>query len=266
MLSAIDDAGAVIVEDFLNAGELDAVTAELHPHVEQADPDMEHVNEVMQTFYRSVRNVTSLASKSPTFVDAVLLHPLLLAAGDAILGPSCADYTLNVAQLMVREAGATRQWLHRDQEVWSFLSRGHPEVELSSVVALTDFTQENGATAVVPGSHRWDSHRQPEEHEVVPAEMAAGSAVIYLGSTIHAGGSNATSRGRTGIHLSYVVGWLRPEETHTLAVPPAVARRLPRRAQELLGYAMHDATEVGGGYLGCVGLRNPVDLLAAGEL
>lgn len=266
VLAAIDDAGAVIVEDLVDAVDLHAMTVELQPHVEQANPDMEHVNEVMQTFYRSVRNVTGLAGKSPTFVDAVLLHPLLLATADAILGPSCADYTLNVAQVMVREPGATRQWLHRDHEIWSFLPAGHPEVELSTVVALTEFTEQNGATAVVLGSHRWDADRRPQEHEVVYAEMPAGAAVIYPGSTIHAGGTNATSCGRAGLHLSYVVGWLRPEETNTLAVGPAVARTLPRRAQELLGYAMHDATAVGGGYLGCVGLRNPVDLLAAGEL
>lgn len=266
VLSAIDEAGAVIVEDFIDPAALEALAAEVRPHVERADPEMEHVNDVLQTFYNGVRNVTGLAGKSPTFVETVMLHPLLLGATKAILGANCADYTLNVAQLMVREPGAERQWLHRDHNVWSFLSNDHPEVEVSSVVALGDFTEANGATAVVPGSHRWQPGRKPEEHEVTYAEMAAGSAVIYLGSTIHAGGTNRTNLGRPGIHLSYVVGWLRPEENNTLAVPPAVARTLPRRAQELVGYAMHDATSVGGGYLGCVDLRNPADLLTAGML
>lgn len=266
VIAAIDNAGAVIVEDFITATELEALTTEVQPHVDRADPNMTHVNDILQTFYRKVRNVTGLAGKSPTFVDTVMLHPLLLAVADATLGPSCADYTLNVAQLMVREAGAERQWLHRDQNVWSFLPNGHAEVEVSVVVALTDFVEENGATAVVPGSHRWETDRRPDEHEVTYAEMPAGSAVIYLGSTIHAGGTNQTPCGRPGIHLSYVVGWLRPEENNTLAVPPEVARTLPRRAQELVGYAMHDATGVGGGYLGCVDLQNPADLLAAGVL
>lgn len=266
VVSAIEAAGAVIIEDFVTTADLDVMTTEVQAYVDRADPDMLHVNDVLQTFYNGVRNVNGLAGKSPTFVDRVMLNPLLLAAADAILSPSCADYTLNVAQLMVREGGAQRQWLHRDQNVWSFLPHGYPNVELSSVVALTDFSIENGATAVVPGSHRWEPDRQPEEHEVTYAEMPAGAAVIYLGSTIHAGGTNRTTLGRPGIHLSYVVGWLRPEENNTLAVPPTVARTLPRRAQELIGYAMHDATSIGGGYLGCVDLRNPIDMLAAGDL
>lgn len=256
----------MIVEDLLSAVAIEAIRAEVRPHVEQADPEMQHVNEVLQTFFRGVRNVTGLAGKSPTFVDSLLLHPLMLAAADAVLGPVSADYALNVGHLMVREPGATRQWLHRDQEVWSFLPSPHPDVEISSVTALTDFTEANGATAVVPGSHRWEPGREPEEHEVAYAEMPAGAGVIYLGSTIHAGGTNATAVGRVGIHLSYVVGWLRSEENNTLATPPAAARHLPRRAQELLGYGMHDAAAVGGGYLGCVDLRDPVDMLATGEL
>lgn len=266
IIAAIEDAGAAIVEDLVTETEIQSLASELRPHIERADPDMRHVNETLQTFYRGVRNVTGLAGKSPTFVDAVLLHPLLLAAADAVIGPHCASYTLNVAQLMAREPNAPRQWLHRDQAVWSYLPKPHPEVELSSVIALTDFTSRNGGTVVVPGSHRWEPDRQPEEHEIAHAEMPTGAAVIYLGSTIHAGGTNTSTESRPGIHLSYVAGWLRPEENNTLATPPNLARELPRRAQELIGYAMHDATSVGGGYLGCVDLRDPTDMLAVGDL
>ena len=94
----------------------------------------------------------------------------------------------------------------------------------------------------------------------------AGAGVVYLGSTIHAGGHNRSDHLRTGIHMSYVVGWLRPEEHTVLATPPDVARRLPRRAQELVGYAIHDATSIGGGYLGAVDLRDPVEMLSSGDL
>ena len=110
--------------------------------------------------------------------------------------------------------------------------------QLASVIALVDFTAENGATRVVPGSHRWDWERMPEAHEFAMAAMPAGSAVIYLGSTLHGGGPNTTAnQWRRGMHLSYVLGWLRTEENHYLATPPAIARTLPRQAQELLGYA-----------------------------
>jgi ectoine hydroxylase-related dioxygenase (phytanoyl-CoA dioxygenase family) len=97
--------------------------------------------------------------------------------------------------------------------------------------------------------------------------MPAGSAVIYLGSTIHGAGTNSTaSEWRPGLHVSYVVGWLRTEETNYLAVPPEIARTLPRAAQEVLGYAVHDAIASAGGYLGMLGLQDPVDLMQAGKL
>ncbi len=116
------------------------------------------------------------------------------------------------------------------------------------MVALVDFTADNGSTLIVPGSHRWEAGRQATPDEIVPAEMPAGSAVVYLGSTIHAGGANIT-RGawRRGLHLSYVLGWLRTEENHYLSTPADQAFALPRGAQELLGYAVHDALDSGGG-------------------
>ena len=112
-----------------------------------------------------------------------------------------------------------------------------PEIELASITALCDFTPEIGATRVVPGSHRWERDRLPEPHEFADAEMPAGSRVIYLGSTIHGAGSNTTTdQHRPAFHLSYMLGWLRCEENNCLATPPDIARTLPRRAQELLGY------------------------------
>lgn len=266
ILAALEETGAVIVESLLDEQSLQGILTEVQAHVEAADPEMRHINDVLQTFYKGVRNVTGLASKSPTFVDTVLLDPLLLGVADDVLLPNCASYTLNVAQLMAREPGAEQQWLHRDEEVWSFLPDPHGHVEVSVVVALCDFTRENGGTAVVPGSHRWDRERRPEAHEVLYADMPAGAGVIYLGSTIHAGGTNVTDRARPGVHMSYVVGWLRPEENNCLATAPGIARRLPRRAQELVGYGMHDAAAIGGGYLGVVDLQDPADLLASGEL
>jgi len=119
----------------------------------------------------------------------------------------------------------------------------------------------------VPGSHRWPRQRKPEPKEIVDAEMPAGASVLYLGSTLHGGGANTTAEvWRRGVHLSYVVGWLRSEENNVLGTPPEIARTLPRQAQELLGYAVHDAIASGGGYLGAVDLRDPVEMLADGSL
>jgi ectoine hydroxylase-related dioxygenase (phytanoyl-CoA dioxygenase family) len=193
--------------------------------------------------------------------------PTLLAVCDEILAPSCARYQLNLAHVLDRGPGAEQQFIHRDELVWVHVPRPHPELQVAAVIALVDFTAANGATRVIPGSHRWDADRSPTDDEYAVAEMSAGSAVMYLGSTLHGGGPNSTAdQWRRGMHLSYVLGWLRTEENHYLATPPEIARTLPRRAQELLGYAAHDALASGGGYLGALDLRDPVDMLADGSL
>ena len=266
VISAINESGVVMIEDLLDRAAVTAILTESETALRQVDPEMVHINDVLQGFYAGTRNVTGLASKSPTFVNALLLNPQLLRVAEAIVGPACASLSLNVGQLIVREPGADQQWLHRDDDVWSFVPDPHPQLELSSVTALCDFTRENGATVAAPGSHRWGAGRQPKANELAYAEMPAGAAIVYLGSTIHGGGLNSTKQARLGVHMSYVAGWLRTEENNCLATPPAIARTLPRRAQELLGYGMHDTAAVGGGYLGAVDLRNPVDLLAAGEI
>jgi ectoine hydroxylase-related dioxygenase (phytanoyl-CoA dioxygenase family) len=267
---ALAEEGAVIVEGLLDADLLERFNAELDPLLAgtTGDHDGKFVNEAIAWFFGArTRHVTGVAGKSAVFATEILPHPVYLAVCDTVLGPSCATYQLNIAHVLDRGPGSEQQFLHRDELVWIHLPKPHPEVQLASVIALGEFTADNGATRVVPGSHRWPADRQPAEAELVPAEMGAGSAVIYLGSTIHAGGANVTSgEQRRGMHVSYCAGWLRTEENQYLAVPLDVVRGLPRRSQELLGYAAHDAIASGGGYLGTVDLQDPVELLADGSL
>jgi hypothetical protein len=275
--SALVSAGAVIVEHLLSPEVVDRVNDEVESAVDAADPHAEVFNPVLLAFHGPhTKQVTGVAAISPTFAIDVMCHPLLLALCDRVLLPSCARYQLNLGHLLQRGPGAGEQLLHRDEVVWSDVPMPHPELQLASVIAFVDFTRENGATRVVPGSHRWDdrwlvpaeqmSRPAPSPEQVADAEMPAGSAVIYSGGTIHAGGANGTDVARRGAHLSYCLGWLRTEENNYLAVPPAVAATLPRQVQELLGYAVHDSIPRGGGYLGMVGLQDPVELLSRGDL
>lgn len=268
IVAALQDDGGVIVEGLLDRDTLARFNTELDPLLDRAQPARKFLNPALDFFFgERTRHITAVASKSRTFVTDVLLHPTLLGISDAILGPSCARYQLNLAHVLDRGPGAEQQYIHRDELVWVHVPRPHPELQLASVIALVDFTAENGATRVVPGSHRWDWERMPTADEFAVAEMPAGSGVIYLGTTLHGAGPNSTSdQWRRGMHLSYVLGWLRTEENHYLATPPAIARTLPRRAQELLGYAAHDALHQGGGYLGALDLRDPVEMLADGTL
>jgi len=268
VVAELREHGAVIVEDVLETDLLARFNAELDPVLERTSPVRSYINPVLDLFYGDrVRQITGVAARSRIFAEEILCHPFYASVCDAVLGPSCARYQLNVAQVMDRGPGAEQQLLHRDEDVWVHLPRPHAEVQVASVIALVDFTAEIGATVVAPGSHRWERERQPAPDELACAEMPAGSAVVYLGSTIHAGGRNATAdRWRRGMHMSFVVGWLRTEENNYLSVPPDVARTLPRRSLELLGYAAHDAIASGGGYLGAVDLLDPIELLEQGKL
>jgi ectoine hydroxylase-related dioxygenase (phytanoyl-CoA dioxygenase family) len=261
--------GAVVIEGLLDNDLLARFNAELDPLLDAARPEGgRFVNDAVAGFFGDrTRHVLGVAGKSRVFATEVLTHPVYRAVCDEVLLPNCARYRLNIAHVMDRGPGSVRQWPHRDEMVWNHIPTPHPEVQLASVIALVDFTADNGATVVVPGSHRWeDRDRQPTEDQWVAAEMPAGSAVIYLGSTIHAGGSNTTDGWRRGMHVSYCLGWLRTEENQFLAAPLELARTLPRESQELLGYAAHDAISTGGGYLGTHEVQDPVELIARGEL
>lgn len=264
LLGALDEFGAVIVEDFLAPAVVEALNGEFDALLAaEANRQQGFVNpQIAEFFGDKVSHLAGLAGKSPGFVEHVLLHPCYKEVCDHVLRPHCSDYQLNIAHLMQREPGTEAQFIHRDAWVWKRMPPINGEVQLASVIALVDFTADNGATLLVPGSHRWEDDRYPEEDEIVPAVMKAGSAVIYLGNTFHGGGANTTGDSvRRGMHVSYCLGWLRTEENQALATPFEVARNLPGRAQELLGFGVHDDIELGGGYLGTVELEAPITAL-----
>ena len=247
--AALRSDGAVIVEKLVPDEIIAAVNAEVDSYIEAADPSVEHLNPAIGAFFGDkTRHVAGVPGKSPTFAEEVMIHPTLMAVCDEFLLPACARYQLNLGHILDRGPGSEQQWFHRDEQVWVHVPDPHPNLQVASIIALEDFTAEIGATRVVPGSHEWPLERVPTDDEVAVAEMPSGSAVLYLGRTIHAGGANTTAdRWRRGLHTSWIVGWLRTEENNYLACPPDVARTLSREAQEVLGYAVHDAIQSGGG-------------------
>jgi len=264
----IEEEGAIAIEGLLDVDLLARLNGELDSHVEAADPGMRHLNPLVEGFFGDrTRHVAALASKSRCFAEEVMCHPTLLALCDEVLLPACANYVLNLGHVIDRGPGAEAQLVHRDEAVWIHVPRPAPTLQLACMLALGEFTRSNGATRLVPGSHRWPAERQPLEAEFADAVLPAGSAVVYLGSTLHGAATNSTRETwRRGLHMSYVVGWLRTEENNVLATPPEIARTLSPRAQALLGYSVHDAVEDMGGYAGMVEMRNPVELLREGKL
>jgi hypothetical protein len=276
--------GAVIVEGFLNQAQIDALNSELTPYNDAADPlmrnvydfdlDVEHAQELLATqtdvsfITGNTRNVTGLATKSPTYAKEVLAHPVYMALCDRYLKPRCAHYVLSHSHMINVGPGAKRQPLHRDEGLWADMPGlgMDSHLQLASVVSLTDFTEQNGATRVIPRSHRWEGNgyvttgRIPTFEDTVPAVMPAGSAVIYTGWTIHGAGQNRTQdEYRRGLHVSYCQGWLRTEENNVLATPPSLARQLPEKEQELLGYNAHRT-------LGMLEMRSPMAQMKDGWL
>lgn len=248
--------GAVIVEGAVDPNILAALNDDLDHFVDNLGVGLRNpVNDRMVEFFgASTVRFDGLPAKSNGFVE-VLQLPLLQAVADIVLKPQCEDYLLNTAQLIEIRPGETAQRIHRDEDAWPQVPRGKPQLEVEAMFALTDFTLANGATQVVPGSHFWDPDRQPTADEVTYAEMSAGSALMYLGSTLHGGGANTTNdQRRRGMFLGFVVGWLRTEENMFLTVPLEVVRTMPVRVQELLGYKPH-------GPIGVVDVGSPMALL-----
>ena len=182
----------------------------------------------------NTRRVYALFGKTRVF-DEAATHPLVDDVAEALLGP----HQLSAPTGIEIGPGEPAQILHRDDSIYP-LPEPHQEVVLNTMWALDDFTVANGATRIVPGSHLWEPGRYPtDDDEVIQAEMPAGSVIFYGGHLFHGGGANQTDRPRLGVILEYAASWLRPQETHLLAVPREMARTLPERLQELLGYNIY---------------------------
>ncbi len=231
--AAVTRDGYAVVRDAIDDDTVAAVAADLQPFLDAAHTGHE---EFMGSL---TKRFGALIAKS-TAVQALIMHPLVLAVADHALLPSCAAYRLHYTGVMHLEPGERQQVLHRDTSVYPF-ANPCPPLTVATMWAISDFTRQNGGTRVCPGSHRWPNERVPSRSELVATEMPAGSVLIYLGNTIHGGGSNRSDRSRTGVALHYSLGWLRQEENQYLAVPQEVARTLPDELQELMGYSLGSA-------------------------
>ena len=228
--TAVTRDGYAVVRDAIDADTVAAVAADLQPYLDAAHTGHE-------AFMGSLtKRFGALIAKS-TAVQALIMHPTVLAVADHTLLPSCAAYRVHYTGVMHLEPGEKQQVLHRDTSVYPF-ANPCPPLTVATMWAITDFTRQNGGTRICPGSHRWTSDRVPTRDDVVAAEMPAGSVLIYVGNVIHGGGSNRSDQTRTGVALHYSLGWLRQEENQYLAVDAQLARTLPDELQELMGYSL----------------------------
>ena len=265
ILAVLAQDGGVIVHNMLTPQVVANLLNELAPQSEASHVGPKSDNENVNHFWgQQTKRFTRLAQRSQTFADEVLVHPTLTGVADVLLKPSCASYWMNTGQMMIVMPGGAPQYMHRDSDDWpAMCSPASPSCQISCMFALSDFTAENGATRVAPGSHLWsDFSRQATDDEITQAVMPAGSGMIYLGKTLHSAGANKTvNDARYGMHLSYVLGWLTPEEAGCLGVTEDRAKTFTKQQQQLLGYRYYDASDLNGGRLWTVDYEDvPVGL------
>ena len=265
ILAVLAQDGGVIVHNMLSPQVVANLLSELAPQSETSQVGPKSSNENVNHFWgQQTKRFTRLAQRSQTFADEVLVHPILTGVADELLKPYCASYWMNTGQMMIVMPGGAPQYMHRDSDDWpAMCSPTAPPCQISCMFALSDFTTENGATRVAPGSHLWsDYSRQATDDEITQAVMPAGSGMIYLGKTLHSAGANKTeNEPRFGMHLSYVLGWLTPEEAGCLGVTEDRAKTFTKQQQQLLGYRCYDASDLNGGRLWTVDYEDvPVGL------
>jgi ectoine hydroxylase-related dioxygenase (phytanoyl-CoA dioxygenase family) len=185
----------------------------------------------------------------------VPVHAAVLPVVESVLDRGCLVSSLSSIDI---GPGETAQPIHADDQLMP-LAKPHAPTVCNTMWALTDFTEANGATRLVPGSHLADSNPiYGGSYDTVAAEMPRGSVLVWHGSLWHGGGANTTSERRVGIAMNYCAGWVRQQENQQLGLPPSLVASFPPRLQELVGYGVYN------GLIGHIDKRSPMDLLADG--
>jgi len=187
--------------------------------------------------------------------EEIPVHPRVLPIVEGVLDPGCLVSSLSSISI---GPGETAQMIHADDQLLP-LPKPHPALVCNTMWALTDFTEANGATQLVPGSHLRDhSPDVRKEYDSVPAEMAQGSVLVWHGSLWHGGGANRTNERRVGIAMNYCAGWVRQQENQQLGIPRERVRGFAPRLRELVGYGVYQQL------IGHIDKRSPAELLGDG--
>ena len=223
--------GACILEGVLDAKGLSQMKSECMPFIDATETGRDDFTG------RKTTRTGALVARSAACRDAVMQRTIVDGA-KTFLAPYCETIQLHLTQFIRIQPGQEVQPLHRDRLAWGGYLLPTLEPQFNTIWAITDFTKENGATNVIPGSNKWDPERHPSRDEVEYAEMAAGSVLVYSGSVVHSGGANVSDADRIGLNITYALGWLRQEENQYLSCPPEIAKDFDPELQAMLGYAM----------------------------
>lgn len=246
-LADIERDGFTIVRDVLSAADADGFTEELARLERELG-----IGCGPNSFegFRTTR-IYNLLAHGERFQE-IPVHPRILPIVEGVLDPGCLISSLSSIAIGPDEAP---QPIHADDQLIP-LPKPHVAIICNTMWALTDFSADNGATRLVPGSHRSD--RSPDygkSYDSIPAEMEKGSVLVWNGSLWHGGGANLTSQRRIGIAMNYCAGWIRQQENQQLGIPRPIARGFSPRLRELVGYGVYR------GLIGHIDKKSPVSLL-----
>ena len=246
-VAQIEDQGFTVIEDFITQEDIQRIRHAFD-------------TEVLMTEMRAIGTKTGLTFRAHNLlaktraVDHVFLDSRLRAIVDGVIGPY---NQINVTTLFNVLPGETKQFLHQDDGLWP-IPRPHPHFLCNALLAIDDCDIENGATHLVPYSHKWHDKRVDQSIDTYRVEMKSGSIVMWEGGMWHGGGANnSKDRERLGFFMSHVVAYLRPQEIQLVSVPRDIVRRMPEKLQRLCGYHRFG--------LGVDG-RDPIDVLYDGDV
>jgi len=237
---SLGEAGCAVVTGVTDQGFREALTAELAPHMETVRvKDKDNPEE----FYPGrTRRVSALVSRSESITNKLVEHPISKHVCDTHLLPNSEyGYQLHVSAALEIGPGAREQILHREEDSFTFFPLPRPNIIVASMWAISDFRADNGATLIVPGSHKWPEDRKPKPNEILNAEMPAGSVLFWMGGLLHGAGENTSQDWRYGVILTYSLGWVRQEENQYLNVPRERMAALSPELRRIVGFDMYDA-------------------------
>ena len=246
-LKRIANDGYTIVENAFSPAEGDALLADL----DRLEREL-GIQFAENTFEgRRTKRVYNLLAHGPRF-EAIPVHAAVLPVVEGVLDSGCLVSSLSSIAI---HPGESAQPIHADDQLLP-LDKPHVATVCNSMWALTDFTEQNGATRIIPGSHLRDhSPAYGSEHASIPAEMPRGSVLVWHGSLWHGGGANKSNAVRVGIAMNYCAGWIRQQENQQLGLSLDTVRRFSPRLRELVGFGIYR------GLIGHIDKHSPVELL-----